>query len=125
MRHTYTRRNSHQLTPSTTCTLSPTRVVKVSELARSVSSEAMGRINRIKAELHTAKEEALRARRRARHASDQVGGGLLRGPWGCVLLADVVSLLLRAGVQSPPWVLGCAHCTGSCCAKSTKVDLQV
>lgn len=52
-----------------------TRVVKVSELARSVSSEAMGRINRIKAELHSAKEEALKARRRARHAGDQVGAG--------------------------------------------------
>jgi hypothetical protein len=58
-------------------TIAAARVVKVSELARSVSSEAMGRINRIKAELHTAKEEALRARRQARHASDQVGGGLL------------------------------------------------
>jgi hypothetical protein len=75
-------------------------VVKVSELARSVSSEAMGRINRIKAELHSAKEEALKARRRARHAGDQVGAGrvfvdglgVMQGSVSPVQPADALSL---------------------------------
>jgi hypothetical protein len=47
------------------------RVVKVCGLARGVSSEAMGRINRLKAELRTSQEEVCRSKRRYRNMAEE------------------------------------------------------
>jgi len=47
------------------------RVVKVCGLARGVSSEAMGRINRLKSELRTSQEDLSRTKRRYRNMAEE------------------------------------------------------